>query len=423
MKSIWAKGCLIVVGLFTVGYIGAALVSGYAMENFLIPKFQNISANVRPHLPEILADLKLLEANPIFDDGPRKKDAQNLLSRHIGWESKGVKPDTSEYKALVALNAAYLGPRDVEYIKKLASDPRVEKLDVSWVDQVTSFDHWQPSSSEVVQAELKKVPELNGIGRIGQISTLALPDFQLFQFAVLVRFIQLQKNGAELKGLVLLRQSSDLMHSTHSLVGAMYASAGLSREHTVVEVFNIKNWPLVEKERIMAYRRLSWAWGGLIHMASWDTLPQEFLTFFKPRNGACAMGETLISETGFQDFLSSNAPFETDFSSRLEQSKDFMRKYFDVCSMKDYAGYLEPSQDQSNPVFTKGSNSIWAFVKSGNVTGNDDDSYGVNPVRIPFVRRILAMTIMTLAPPNFTKLYDERTPAATKPEPNPKSTH
>lgn len=402
MMRSWQKICLIVLGGFFWSYLAVAVSSGLIVTKWLIPKLRAVSNNVRSHHKEILSDLKLLDAKPIFASPLRKKDAQNFISRHIGW--KGAKVEsvvTPKREDLIALKTAY-PELAVENLKKLADDPRTITIDVSWVDQIESYDHWNLASSSIVKVELERVKKLNGIARIGVLAEMPIPDYSLFQFASVIRFLQLQKSGDPLKSFRLFRHASYLAHTTHTIAGAMIATAGLRREHLFAETFKITDWTLIEKERIAAYKRVSWVWGGLIHEARWGTLPEEFQMYIKPHNGVCAMAGESLFYSGFQDFFVPTVPFETNFSAQLQRSEGLTQKLFDVCSMPQYLVFLAPSPASSNSLFGRGY------------------SIGINLARIPFMRRMFGITLMTVGTPNHLRYYEERSPAENKSAANPK---
>lgn len=404
----WIKiaGLRIVAGMI-LAYLGAAAISGFVVSEVYLPKLQEVSTKTAEYHEKILADLRLLDGNPIFNDRARTKDAQELISRHVGWEGRNADTPTSpEYKALVAFSADYSKLAKVEDLRKLEKDPRVAAADVTWVDQLESYDHWNLASSPLIKAELGRIGALNGIGRIGVFASMPLPNYGLLHFSALVRFLQLQKSGEPLKGLRLVRHAAYLTYTTPSLIGAMMAVATLRREQRIIESFGIKGWTAVDNERLDTYRRVSWAWGALIHEAIWDTLPNEFQPLMKPQNGVCAMAAERALGIGFQEFLSPRVPLETDFSSQLDRDTKLMSKLFALCSIPEYAVGLEPSPPSSNPLFV--SYDWFRRMRStGESSALEDDSIGINKTRIPFLRRVIAMILLTVATPNYLSQYEK----------------
>ncbi len=166
---------LIFLGVICVLYFGVAVISKVLVSQFLVQKIHAVSKNIQAHHAEILADLKLLDANPIFTDGPRTKDAQNLISQHIGWQGINTEvPEAPEYKALVALKAAYPQFSDAENITKIAADPLAAAIDVSWLDQIEFYDYWNPASFTKLKKEFERVKEVNGISRIGIFANMPI---------------------------------------------------------------------------------------------------------------------------------------------------------------------------------------------------------------------------------------------------------
>lgn len=396
----------VVVGML-LAYLGAATVSGFVVSEVYLPRLQAVSSKTAGYHDKILDDLKRLDANPIFADRDRAKDAQELISRHVGWDGQGTESPTSpEYKALVALSSDHPKFGKREDLNKLDRDSRVVATDVSWIDQLESYDHWNPASSLLIKAQFARIRELNGIDRIGLVASMPTPNYGLLHFSALVRFLQLKKTGDPLKGLRLVRHVSYLTHTTPSLIGAMMAVATLRREQTLIDIFAIKGWDAIDNERLDAYKRVSWAWGALIHSAIWDTLPKEFEPLMKPQTGICAMAGERLLGIGFQEFLAPRVPLETDFSAQLERDAKLMSTLFSVCSIPEYAVGLEPSPPSSNPLFMS-YESFRSVRRTDDYSTLEDDSIGINKTRIPFLRRVIGMLLMTVATPNYLRQYEE----------------
>lgn len=425
--NLWQKLGVSLIGLFVFAYLAIALISGLVISKFFTPKLQAQNMEVKKWQSEILSDLKLLNDSPIFPDKPRNKNAEQLISRHIGWDDGKdnaivQSPQTPEYKTLVALNADHEQLWKVENMKKLANDPRTSKIDLSWVDELESYDYWNPSSFSYFKNQLELAKELSWIDRIDFFSKMPLPNYGLFQFASIIRAIQLQKHRDPLKGLQILRQSSYLAHTSPNLVGPMIAKRGLDLEQALIETFRIKGWTPVDRNRIEAYKRVSWAWTGLFHINIWPNMSDEFNKFIKPQNGVCgAAGENTMG-LGMHDLLAPTVPLETNFSKQLNKVNALYQKLFEMCSMPEYIPFLSPSSKSSMSLFAtnKQSDSIYknSFLESDFVGNQKSSSLKISSIsKIPFVRRNMALMLMTVAFPNFTRFYEKREPASNQPLP------
>jgi hypothetical protein len=107
-------------------------------------------------------------------------------------------------------------------------------------------------------------------------------------------------------------------------------------------------------------------------------------------------------------------PFETNFTAQIKKGKDLTRKLLAVCSMPEYAFLLEPSPNSSNPFIMKGYNSTQVIANVDNSMEPDENnnSFGINKARIPFLRRIYGLILVDLATPNYLRGYEKRVPAA-----------
>lgn len=372
------KGAVIALGVIGLLYVGIAVATNFSIDTFITPKIQELSDAIKAHQSKILSDLEQLDKNPIFPDMVRTKDAQDFISKHIGWEGEDAKSlARPEPEELLALSSRYTNFFKSEDLRALSADSELTKVDVSWLDQLESYDHWNLATSPLIKGQLDRAIKLDGIGRIGVFANLALPDFTLLRFVVVARFLQLEKQGEAHKGLRLMRHVSRLLHTTHTLGGAMSAAAVLGSERAVAETFAVQNWSPIEKERIAAYKRVSWAWGGVLHLAMWDKFPSEFQSYLKPSNGVCAMVNEKTLTLGTHEFLMGGVPLERDYSVQLKQSDEWSQKLFTLCSMPQYMAFLVPTK--SNSSFNKG--------------------------KIPFVRRGVGLVILTVGTPNYLGQY------------------
>lgn len=395
-KRVWRVVGLVVLAGFALIYVGVAILTKFGISYFIDPKLQEMTSMVATHQEKFLADLRLLDAKPIFADSSRSNDAQPVISQHIGWLSEDSSSDSNQ-KDLLLLSTEYSGFKK-ETLLKLAADPRVSNIDVSWVDQLETYDHWNLASSSIIKSKLEKAKVLNGIGRIGIMASLPMPNFELIRFASVVRFLQLEKKGEAVKGLRLMRHVSNLAHTTHTLVGAMIAVAALNVEHTIAETFGVKEWDLVEKDRVTAYKRVAWAWGAVMYQTMFNQFPAEFEAFLKPRNGLCTSVYEGSMSLGFRDFLEPTLPLEPDYSEALSRHIDLSRKLFALCSMAEYEFLLEPLPNDANPIFIAAANG------DESVTGG---IFGVNQARVPFVRRAFGLTFLTVATPSYFRQYED----------------
>lgn len=382
----WKKLSLFILGLLAFVYLGVAALIYSGIYYFIMPKIEEEIATIRRYQEQILRDIKTLDSNPIFVESKRAKNAEEFLSGRIGWvgadeNDQALHPHPDSNK-LVELQKDHHTPFNKEGLNRLASDPRLLAVDLSWIDQLESFDHWYLGSSKPVQAGLEKARSLDGVGRVGVMASLPIPDFNLLRFAATARFLQLVKRGGGLKAMRAIRHIAYLFHTTHTLVGSASAVATLNHEHTLVENFHVVGWKPIEKERTLIYKKLSWAWGALLSLEMWDTLPDSFLPFMKPHNSVCAMVNETTLTAGTLEFLEPQWPLEPNYSVQLKKNKDLSLRLFEICSMPEYTFLLEPAKETA-----KGE--------------------GFDYNKLPFLRRGFGLVLLTLARPGYLKQYVE----------------
>jgi hypothetical protein len=374
----------------------------------LLPRFRTESIqSVLVHKAEILADLALLQSKPVFPESPRLKNAEPLLSRHIQW---GGLPrlENKDRDALDSLYKKYPQWRtDGEQQKKLMHDPALKGIDTSWLEDLHSFDHWNLTTRPEVKVRLDRASSLNGLGRIGLFAALPLPEYMELRSLAYLRFFQLYVQGRGAEGLKTMFKVAELCHSSGTLVGQMVAAQMLKGERDFASAYGLGSVPVAGGSSVEAYRRLSWAWVGIAMAWPFSKALDEFQPYMSRGNGACtAAWEQPAGFLAMQDFFGSHWPLETDFSSELARSHALQVRLLETCSGQAFLGFLAPTPDGAN---------AWAMrgVDRRDVASYDPETDAqavtlVNLSKIPYLRRLAGMWLMTLARPNYMNLYEKK---------------
>lgn len=387
-----------------------ALGSRY-ISSRLFSNIESSLAEIETYYPQITADLQVLEQKPLFEDRERIKNAEPLISKYVAWEGFGAKKLENENHATLLKfiqdhPSKKLGD---EYLKELYSDPRLMNLDVAWVDTLQEYDHWNFASHPSWIETLKKVSGENSIGRVVLFSNLAIPDMKEFRFSVLIRFLQLHRQGKTEKGLKAIRNAAQLCHSTGTLIGSMVALTLLRDEINLAEVLHQTSWKPATNDSLEAYKRVAWAWNGIFNVNKWKGFPSQFEAFLKPRNGICgAAWENSVK--GLPDLLSGGFPFESSYKEQVERDLFFQRKMLEACGLQAMAVFLEPVKPENNPVMVHMPVRLASLAALDN-TPPDPNRVGLNPTRIPFFRVPFGMLLSTVAQPNAIRFYKERASA------------
>jgi hypothetical protein len=404
-KKLWEYKVKFIAIVLTLGIISLPVLHFVITDFFLMPQIESDHKKIMSYFPRILTDLKTVSENPPFPQNALNNNAEKFISRYVSWEGDGLSPLTSDsHTALKELFKKYPEWKtDSKKFKALYADSKLMEIDATWIDQLKNYSHWDFSSHQSIIDDLKRVPDSSGIARIGIFANLPIPNYSEFRQWAIVYTLQKSQKGRTIEGLEAFRKMAQLSHSSGTLVGNMIAVAMLNDEHVLSENIELNDWELVPKKKIEAYKRVSWAWPGLVRTTWFHSFPKEFEPYLKPETGACAAAWVYSGGlTAFQDFLEDKIVFEKDFSKNLEYSREFQKFLLSTCNMKNYEGFVSRTPAGANPIVGRGYNSYF-MMDSGKV----NNSIALNWIRIPYVRQMIGLNLITISIPNYLKLYDQ----------------
>lgn len=405
-RFMWRQKWKFLAGWTIWLFVALPAANHYLIENKLRPPLEQRFQQTAAYYPKVLQDLKLLEANVPFPAQPRTKNAEPTLSLFIRTSGGRTEGPAAIYSAaLSALQSKFPGwRRDPAQAQKMVESADFRRLDTAWMEELHEFDHWDLTTSPAIQAALSKVPQENAINRIGLFSAMPLPEFIELRDWTEMHFFKMQAAGRPRDGLRTMRKVAQLAHSAGLLIGNMIAVTLLKTERGYAEALDLKDWPSVSEETAEAYRRVSWAWPGLVGVTWFHELPLQFAAYMKPEFGVCAGAwESHGGLSAMQDFLEPRLPFETDFSLQLQRSRATEKKLQEICGLQAYAVFMSPTPVAANPIFTKG-----PLGERRPASENLSDKLPVNISRIPYVRRSVALALMGAVYPNWFSLYDQQ---------------
>lgn len=382
----------------------------------LLPSVRAASADLDRFEPRILADLRTLQAHPIFAGssaaagppvtggraaaGPaatadagatRERNAERFLSGFITWN--GAEPlQTVDHDRLVAMmrehEHALVSDDDWS---ALIDDDALDDLDLNWVDQLAAYDHIDFGTHPAYIDLLSRVAGANGFERASIAARLPYPELAELRFATLARVAQLMEEDRWREASSLYRHVADLMQTSDSLIGSMMSVVMLQNEKSLRDRTGTPAWPVVDDDLIGAMKRTAWAWDGIEQLR--PARLRDFEPYFNRQTGACA-GLLEMFGTGamLQDYLEPTAFLEYDLRPRLAKQTQFKKRLFEMCDHQNLEVFLAPMDE--GPLMI-------GRLKP-------------NPARIPFLRRILGLKILASESPTYFRLYEEapRQPAS-----------
>jgi hypothetical protein len=364
-------------------------------------------ARTKKFQPAVLADMKLLNEQPPFAAWTRERNAEPFLTRHISWASSTIPAlKTPDHEKLLKIKDKYRPLTEPHNLKAFVADPVVQSIDVAWMEQLPEYDHWNLTTAETLRPHMEEISSKGSIERIGILASLPLPDYMELRGFALVYLAQKIRQGRPLEGFKIYRKVAELSHTSSTLIGNMVAVAMLNTEREVASQVKAAGWTPVSKEVTAAYKRASWGMIGLAQLPWYEEVAPEVAAAFNPRLGACASVSEL-STIGFlnmADFFEPRVLFESDYSANYARVREFASKMNESCGLKTYDVLLSRSPAGANPLLVPSSQSVFRMASENapQVAGSE-----LNPVRIPYVRRVMGMVIVGIATPSWFGQYEK----------------
>ncbi len=395
---------LLFVGICTVPFV-ERITTVFIFK----PMMSEINIELSLHKDRILSDLEILETYPLFQEHAREKNAEWVISQHIGWHGEGSPTQDSLKSFKVRKLAKFYSTwrLDEKVYEKLLQDEDLMNLNTDWITRLEKYDHWNFSTHREVATPLALVPKVNSLTRVEIFSQLPIANYQDLRSWVIIHFLQKAKSGNTLQGFKALRKVAELMHSSGTLIGNISAASILKDEYVLMSKFKNSDWQPKPQVSIEAYIRVSWAWLGLVKTAFFHPFPKEYWQYMKPENGICASArESAASYSVFIDFFAPRVSFESDFSANLLSSKKIFERLSFDCNHSNYSGFLNRSPSSTHP---------WSWssidVNAGlfkNYSKMDFNFTTIdNWIYLPFVRRFVGLSFFTAGSPiNYTVHYE-----------------
>ncbi|RYZ76601.1 MAG: hypothetical protein EOP05_04530 [Proteobacteria bacterium] len=385
--------CLALVLLAAAAsHVGAAWLS----ERSTLAAFQKADSDWqerRQHFDSKLkVDLELLTENPIFMDLARIRNAEPLFRNHMTWDGDktGSAPEGEEFdqeqqiKAFSERHQKDSATFNAKSFDAILEDPDLEKLKLNWSDELMTFDHFSLATHPSHEQALSKVASLNGTGRVAVAASLPYPNYSFLQAVATFRFAQLAKQGKIEDAAKFYRHLTYLVYSSHTLAGSMVAVSMLKRESSFAEALtnSLGEYPiaLIENERLQALKSLSWFWGGIYQKGFLANRAAGLEDFFNRDTGACAAASEIFTSTsGVASLFETTAPLEQDFSANFKRARTFEQKVLRMCGLEAYSPFTAPTVEAPDAFY---------------------------PTRIPFLRRHIGSTLITLPGMNSFAFYE-----------------
>ena len=364
-------------------------------------------AELEKYYPKILADLKLIDQTPIFNKFSFEKNAEEIFEKNLSWS--GLAPeqkyDLNHSNLREFLKKYSQWNKDPSVLQQMLADPAIHTIDISWLEPILNYDHWNISNNPNIKIHLHKVKNLDSINKLAVFAQLPIPDFLELRGWTLVYFLKQHKKMNTLHGFKVYRKIAELTYSSSSTVSSIVSTKLLEDESYLSQLFPVDNWQAVDDLRIKAFRRLSWAWVSIVRNTESKPIPLEVSDLIKFENGICSAAWELTPNLALMnDFLEPQFLLETNHTLDVARFRETIENFQGACKLNPYKNFNERSPS-SVKSWLADISSTFEITKFDGVL----DSKTTSAVRrVPFLRRMFMYVLHSIGNPTTTlsRQYD-----------------
>ncbi len=381
-------------------------ISHLVIASYFEPTIENAYKAPSPKIKQrILKDFKVLEEHNPLESPTFENNAWEFLDHHISWSNTETDAFPENEKLLVAVFEEC--ERQYQSLSNELSDcllnhKNFSEIDTSWMQNLKLFDHWYYFSRPELKNGVLLSRQKSFLYRVQFQATAPAPHFDHFLQFSIVDYLKNEKQNDE-EAAAAFQHRLLLLHSTHSLVGAMLVGKGLRYALVNQDLKSTKTFQNLESQHIKAYQRVSWAWTSLLD-SLWDgPLSNDYMPFLKPEYGACiGGGENPMGLLTFSDLIApSYWPLEYNIPEQLQRTRDLRKKVFDICQMPHHQAFvLEEVPPLSKEEREK------AIKPRTELSDFDTNISEVVLFRAPYLRRIYWALMTSVATPSFLSAYE-----------------
>jgi hypothetical protein len=397
----FAYSSLTIMAMLTV-----IIMSHILVKDFFLPQ---LKANFEPAFEtKFQEDLEIIASTELLKASTRLKNAYPFVMAKVGFENQELRAHHEKIEKLMRkwnVEEKRVGKdspwKQKHLIDRLMKHKLFKSLDNSWVDDLTQYDHLNYFSSTENEPIFRNATGRSGIKRIYAISGYKLPDFTVMRKSITFRIYEKIQEGKQAEARKILLHSFGLFQSSHSLVGSSIAANLLSTHEKLRTMYSLK-WNEIPKRTRLAYRRIGWGWSSVMNSSVSD--PDSFAKWKKfavPEMGVCAgVTESQGANALYADFFEEKAPLETDLGDLVSKSKAILSSMNRICGLTEFSRLLDSELIEKDSFFDQ--EYLQGFYHGPH---NLLSQIPINPSRIPYVRRMFGMFLMTVAMPRFHSVY------------------
>lgn len=394
-RPFYARFSFLAAGAAVAGVVAFFGLTFY-LERITAEALLEANARKDQYEKDFFEDQKILSEIEFFGSLPtNKKDAGEFLNPRIVWEPRHHSPDWPEIELPRAAEKILLQVGPVKRRPWVELDsPELERVDLSWMNNLHAYDHWDLFASGVGPAHTHMKFRRNPF----TVPTPSFRDFSHFAKLRLLRGLRTQQPLAAFRD---VRQLAKLVYSTETLVGAMVGISILGMERDAYSealkrgFLKAGDWQPISEELQLRARR------SLFGMAAWvnptRTGDQNLALLQRPhsKSGICgAVNEYYGMFFYVEKFYRGQAPLEPAARSSLSAADSLLGEA-NGCRAT-YVRSLRQNGGGSNE-----EDPLWSSSPT-QLAWNLMHRYGHH---IPYLRRVIGNQMISFASGRYYAVY------------------
>ncbi len=357
----------------------------------------------------MMKDLQLLEEEPLFAPTEWAANAHSVIIQHTGWLAKSSSVGKSDWSdrlsKIKALRFMEYSKHEFLHLYTQWHTSGVDVSELSWIDDLRDYDHWNFTTSKEYAAELSVVEGLSSIERMSVAAILPIPDFSTLRTQAVVYFLHKYTQGKSQEALAGIRRLAQLTQSSGALIGQMTALQLLELGNHLREAFDVVDVHQVASATIAAYKRVTWAWAGVFNLSAMTGRVSPLMKYASRQNGVCSAAfELPLGLNAFGDFLDKQWPMEMDILGGRGNAREHLAVVQKNCGAETLAAFQKPLP----PIKWWSGDKLFAVAQRSPAAREGKSHLQVNLAKVPYIRQMVGMALSSLAAPNYFTLYDSQ---------------
>ncbi|MFZ4403357.1 MAG: hypothetical protein ACOYOK_04585 [Pseudobdellovibrionaceae bacterium] len=275
----------------------------------------------------------------------QKANAAHFLFKTFGSDDESsLPPAMKQSKALAeSLFADYPNwLKDKNQLEKIAADPRLQKINTSWMNELYKFDHINMLEIKEFNDKIQGVSKKNPFSKLGVWTALPLSPFSSTSLHLKIYFLQSYKNNSVQEAFKLSRHLSHLLFQSKEYFGILAGIANINMAYQFADTIKIHSeYPIPTPSKVN-YLKFIYAWAYYLNSNILAAKPFDAKKNADALPFICAAAkENLKAVILAQGYLFDHFPFEINLTKNVDATIQTHATLFDACERPQLKGFIQ----------------------------------------------------------------------------------